>query len=475
MNKRKTKIVITIGPATQSEDKIEELINEGVDVFRMNFSHGDHKSHKEIYNKIRKISRKLGKHTAILQDLSGPKIRLGEIEEPFNVHQGDKINFSINNIENDLKTLTLNNPKILEQLKKGDRIYIADGMIRLEVTDTFPDYVCTVVVVGGTISSKKGVNFPNAELKIDSRTKKDLEDLDFGLELGFDYIALSFVRTADDVKNVKEIIRQKGENTKIIAKIEKHEAINNIDGILEAADAIMVARGDLGVEVELEKLPVLQKELILKANKIQKPVITATQMLTSMLSNPRPTRAEVTDIANAVFDGTDAVMLSDETTVGKYPIEAVKVLTKTILEAEKYTDYFIYDIVQADHDSSIPSASCYIVENQKIKHIVVFTSSGSSAQKVASFRPDVSILACCHSDSTANRLSLIWGVTPYLVIKQYKDINKMLEYFIKHAVKKGDLSENDEFVATIGYPLGVPGSTSTLRIFSSEDIKKYLK
>lgn len=474
MNKRKTKIVVTIGPVTQSDDKIEALIKEGVDVFRMNFSHGDHESHKKIFNKIRKISKKLGKHTAILQDLAGPKIRLGEVREPFNVHQGDKITFSIKNIANEPKTLTLNNPNILKQLKKGDRIYISDGLIRLEVTDTSPDHVCAVVVVGGTISSKKGVNFPNVELEIESRTKKDLDDLDFGLDLGFDYIALSFVRTADDIEHIKEIIKQKGKDVKIIAKIEKHEAIDNIDDILKAADGLMVARGDLGVEVELEKLPVLQKELILKANKNQKPVITATQMLTSMVSNPRPTRAEVTDIANAVFDGTDAVMLSDETTVGKYPIEAVKVLNKTICESEKYLKYFNYKIVEGSDDSAIPSASCYIAEHHGVKHIVVFTSSGTSALKVASYRPNVAILACCHSEETANRLALVWGVTPYLVLKKYKNIDNMIEHFIKYAYSKGDLGVNDKFLATIGYPLGVPGSTSTLRIFGSEDIKNFL-
>ena len=474
LDSRKAKIVVTIGPETQNEEKIEELISNGVNVFRMNFSHGTHESHKEIYKRIRKISAKFGIHTAILQDLAGPKIRLGEIKEPFSVHQNENIYFDKNGKSSGKNYLTLNNPSILKQLKKGDRIYIADGMIKLEVVETSDELVTAKVLVGGIISSKKGVNFPNVKLDIQSCTEKDIEDLQYGLELGFDYIALSFVRTADDVKNIKNIISGKKFRPKIIAKIEKHEAIENIDEILEVSDGLMVARGDLGVEIDLEKLPVLQKELILKANKFQKPVITATQMLTSMISSPRPTRAEVTDIANAVFDGTDAVMLSDETTVGKYPVEAVKVLNKTIRESEKYLEYFNYGIVETSEDSAIPSASCHIAENLGIKHIVVFTSSGTSALKVASYRPNVSILACCHSEETANRLALVWGVTPYLVLKKYNNIDKMIEHFIKYAYSKGDLDTEDKFLATIGYPLGVPGSTSTLRIFGSDDIKNFL-
>lgn len=474
MDKRKTKIVVTVGPSTQSEQKIEELIRKGVNVFRMNFSHGTHESHKEIYSKIRRISRKLKTYTAILQDLSGPKIRLGEIKEPFNVHHNEYIYFDKKGRNNKDKSLTLNNPDILKQLETGNRIYIADGMIKLEVTDTNPDFVIAKVIVGGTVSSKKGVNFPNVKLDIKSHTEKDIVDLHFGLELGFDYIALSFVRTADDVKRIKSLIADRKKAPKIIAKIEKHEAIENIDEILEVSDGLMVARGDLGVEVELEKLPVLQKELIEKSNKSQKPVITATQMLTSMVSNPRPTRAEVTDIANAVFDGTDAVMLSDETTVGKYPIEAVKVLNRTIIESEKHSKYYNYDLVETSGDSAIPAASCHIAEDLNVKCIVVFTSSGTSALKVASFRPNVPILACCHSEETANRLALVWGITPYIIMQKYKNLDKMLEHFIKYAYEKGDISKDEQFVATIGYPLGVPGSTSTLRIFGSNDIKNFL-
>ena len=474
MENRKAKIVVTIGPSTQNEEKIEELITNGVNVFRMNFSHGTHESHREIFNKIRKISKKLKTHTAILQDLAGPKIRLGEIKEPFSVHQDEYIYFDKSGNTSGKNFLTLNNLSILKQLKKGDRIYIADGMIKLEVTETSKELVTAKVLVGGIVSSKKGVNFPNVKLDIQSHTEKDIKDLKYGLDLGFDYIALSFVRTAEDIRKIRDVIPEQNFHPKIIAKIEKQEAIENIDEIIEVSDGLMVARGDLGVEIELEKLPVLQKELILKANKFQKPVITATQMLTSMIASPRPTRAEVTDIANAVFDGTDAVMLSDETTVGKYPVEAVKVLNKTIEESEKYLEYFNYGIAETSEDSAIPSASCYIAENLGIKHIVVFTSSGKSALKVASYRPNVSILACCHSEKTANRLALVWGVTPYLVLKKYKNIDKMIEHFIKYAYSKGDLDINDKFLATIGYPLGVPGSTSTLRIFGSEDIKNFL-
>ncbi|WP_029522060.1 pyruvate kinase [Persephonella sp. KM09-Lau-8] len=469
---KRVKIVATLGPATNTESKIRELIKSGVDVFRFNFSHGDHPTHKKNLEKIRKVSKKLKKEVAILQDLSGPKIRVGEVEEPFYLHYEDEIWIVKDNIVGNKEKITINHPEILDKLKKGDRIYIADGTIRLEVIKKTKKGVLCKVLVGGMVSSRKGVNFPNIKLDIPALTEKDKKDLKFGIEIGIDIVALSFVKTAKDVQEAKKYVQKFGGDVPVFAKIEKHEAIEHIDEIIDEADGIMVARGDLGVEIDMEKVPVLQKMIIKKCNEKGKPVITATQMLTSMLTSPRPTRAEVSDIANAVLDGTDAVMLSDETAVGKYPVEAVKVMKRTIEETEKIYPFY-QDKPVEDTTTAIASAGSSLAKDVNASSIVAFTKSGRTAINVAKFRPACRILGITHDIKVLRRLNIVWGVEPYMVIEEELDTDDMLRKFVKQAYKK-DFSKKDIIVALLGYVGGLTGSTSIVRIIRDKDLKQLL-
>ncbi len=471
---KKTKIVATLGPATASEEMIEKLINEGVDVFRFNFSHADHKTHKENLQKVRKVSEKLNRHVAVLQDLSGPKIRIGEVKEPFPVSYGDIIKIVKEKVVGTKEKISINHPEILDKLKEGDMIYIADGLIRLEVVDTNKEGITAKVLVGGVISSRKGVNFPKVKLDISSLTEKDIKDVKFGVKEGIDIIALSFVKNPEDVLKAKEIIKSYGGDQPLFAKIEKHEAVENIDGIIEVADGIMVARGDLGVEIEMEKVPVIQKMIIKKCNEAGKPVITATQMLTSMLNSPRPTRAEVSDIANAVLDGTDAVMLSDETAVGKYPVEAVKVMKKTIIETESiYNFHREYESIK-DKTQSIAYSATKLSQRLSAKAIVAFTKSGRTARNVSKFRPKSPIFAITHDIKIFRRLNIVWGVNPYMIIENCENSEELLCKFVKKAYKK-DFRPDDVVIALVGFVGGVTGSTSIIRVLDKEDVNYMLK
>ncbi|RMA97005.1 pyruvate kinase [Hydrogenothermus marinus] len=469
---KKTKIVATLGPATAAEEMIEKLINEGVDVFRFNFSHGDHKTHKENLEKVRKISEKLNKHVAVLQDLSGPKIRIGQVEKPFTVHYGDEIKIVKEEVIGTKEKISINHPEILNKLNIGDRIYIADGLIRLKVIDKDEEGIVAKVIVGGVISSRKGVNFPNVKLDISALTEKDIKDIEFGVKEGIDIIALSFVKTAEDVLKAKQIIQSYGGDQPLFAKIEKHEAVENIDKIIEVSDGIMVARGDLGVEIEMEKVPVIQKMVIKKCNEKGKPVITATQMLTSMLNSPRPTRAEVSDIANAVLDGTDAVMLSDETAVGKYPIEAVNVMKKTIIEAEKIYPYIKEYQSIDDKTQSIAYSATKLSDRLKAKAIVAFTKSGRTARNVSKFRPKAPIIAITHDLKTFRRLNIVWGVNPYMIIEKGNS-EELLCKFVKQAYEK-DFNKEDILVALVGFLGGISGSTSIIRVLDKDDVSYML-
>ncbi len=470
---RKTKIVATIGPS--SEKKIYELIKAGVNVFRFNFSHGDYETHRKNLKKIRETAKKLNKVVAVLQDLSGPKIRLGNVKEPFYVHFGDIVEIVKEPILGENKKVSINYPEILDNLKIGDRLYIADGTIRLEVIQKTEKGIKARVLVGGLISSRKGVNFPNVKLNIPAITEKDKKDIQFGVNKGFDIIALSFVKNPEDVKYAKKLIKEAGGDQPVFAKIEKHEAVECIDEIIDVADGIMVARGDLGVEIEMEKVPIVQKEIIKKCNKAGKPVITATQMLTSMVSSPRPTRAEVSDVANAVLDGTDATMLSDETTVGKYPVEAVKVMAKTILEAEKIYPYFKeYKQEDVSSTSAIAKAATTLSKNINAKAIVAFTKSGRTARNVSKYRPECKILAVTHDEATLRRLSIVWGVVPYMVVESNENTDIMLKEFVIKAYKE-DFKPEDKIITLVGFVGGLTGSTSIIRIIGKEDLEQFLK
>lgn len=471
---RKTKIVATLGPASRDLETIKALIEVGVDVFRLNFSHGDRDYHKENIEKIKKASSELKKPVAILQDLSGPKIRIGEVKNPFPLYQGEILEIYKEPIicekKRNIGKIFIDPPKVLKELKEGDLIFIADGLIKAKVIEKKNEKVITEIIQGGVISSKKGVNFPGTEIKISALTEKDKKDLEFGLKMKVDLIALSFVGSKNDILEAKEIIKNFGEDVPVFAKIETKRALNNIDEIIEVSDGLIIARGDLGVEIPVEKVPVVQKFLVKKARSAGLPVIIATQMLTSMINSTMPTRADVSDIANAVFEGVDALMLSDETAIGKYPVEAVKVMVRTIEEAEKAYEYKLEEYIHVSPDFAIAYSSCILAEELGAKAIVVFTKSGSSAKRVAKFRPKPIIIVNVHDEEILRRMKIVWGVIPYMVLSERENSEDMVKEFIKKAYKESLIKEDDILVLTMGYPIGKIGSTNLIRVIKKDQI-----
>ena len=471
---RKTKIVATLGPSTSSDEMITKLVLAGVNVFRFNFSHGDHKSHGDNFQKIRAISARLDRPVAILQDLSGPKIRISDVKEPFNIRRGDHLSILKNCRMGDSNSVGINHPEIMNNLKIDSRVYLADGLITLKAIQEIEGGFIFEALNNGVVSSRKGLNFPDVDIDLPALSQKDYDDIKFGIQLGFDYIALSFVKNRKDVELIKDVIYSMNATIPVIAKIEKHEALKNIDDIIDVADAVMIARGDLGIEVDIERIPVIQKEIIHKCNRAGKPVITATQMLTSMILNVRPTRAEVNDIGNAVLDGSDALMLSDETTIGKYPLEAIETMVNTIKYTESTYDYY-KTMDKLKVDCSIAYASCQLADNLKARFLCVFTQTGVSARNVSMFRPECDILANVYDEKTYNKLSLVWGVNPYLILKDNKDLEIMTAQFVKEAFRSELIHDNDIVVAIMGYPAGKPGSTNMIRVLRSADFENYLR
>ncbi len=467
---RKAKIVATLGPASDSIEMIEKLINAGVNVFRFNFSHNTHDYHLANLQRVREVSSRLDKPIAILQDISGPKIRIGELATPLGLEVDSELNFYKNKSHNDPFGVELNHPNILDSLVVGALMYLSDGLIRVEVVEILDNCIKTKVLVGGTLTSKKGVNFPNVTIPISAITEKDRKDMEFGAKHGVDMMAISFVKSAEDVIEAKNIIKSFGSDIPIIAKIEKAEAIANLESIVSASDGVMVARGDLGVELGLSKVPVAQKKIIASANNAGIPVITATQMLTSMMNSPFPTRAEVSDVANAVLDGTDAVMLSDETTVGKYPVEAVRALVDTICEAESIYPYHENLIKLHNKKDAVAAAADRMAEDLEPDAIVVFTLSGNSARATAKYRPKTPIIAVTHTNEVYRRLALSWGVESAFVLEEHEDTDNMLCEFTKKAVKLGIIRENGNFIVVIGKV----GQASLIKIMQEEDIKNAL-
>jgi pyruvate kinase len=468
---RKTKIVATLGPVTDSLEMIEKLILAGVNVFRFNFSHSTHEYHGENLKRVRAVAEKLGIPVAILQDISGPKIRIGEVVGVLRLADGDILSFYPQEGFDDKFGVTLNHPEILPSLKKGDLIYLADGAIRCEVIEN-SGIVRTNVLVGGDLTSKKGVNFPNADLPISAITEKDIKDMEFGVKIGVDLMAISFIKSSEDILYAKKIVEEFGGDCHIFAKIEKSEAVENLASIIEVADGIMVARGDLGVELGLSKVPIAQKKIIRAANRKGIPVITATQMLTSMIDSPFPTRAEVSDIANAVLDGTDAVMLSDETTVGKYPIEAIKVLDEAIKEVESiYPFYRNLDKIHTPSDA-ISVAANRMAEDMEPNAIIVFTKTGASAKNIAKYRPKPDILVCVHNERAFRKLSVVWGVKPMFVLDEHESTDIMLCEFTTKALDAKVMREDGTYIVTVGYPTGMEGSTNLIRVMKEIDIKR---
>ncbi len=466
MNIKRTKIVCTIGPASNSRSRIKQLISAGMDVARLNFSHGTHKDHTDNINNIREISADMDRHTAILQDLSGPKIRVGEFPDgDVTLLRGNEFILTGKDVPGNEHIASLSYRNLPGEVKPGDILLLSDGMIQLKVIASDNVEIRCKVEVGGQLSSHKGINLPTGTLKIPSMTAKDKKDLKIGIKQEVDYIALSFVRKANDIDQIKQSIKDSGSEIPVIAKIEKHEAVNNIDGIIAATDGIMVARGDLGVEIPAENVPAVQKMLVRKCNKASKPVITATQMLRSMVDNPIPSRAEVTDVANAILDGTDAIMLSEETAIGHFPIKAVKIMSRIAARTESSED-FIRAMSHRDlpEGSSVTEAighsAVHVAHQINAVAIMTPTAHGKTPLAIARYRPPARIIALSSDRVTLRRLSLIWGVTP-VYMDNSDDLNMMMRTIVDKAIEQG-FKQEDKLVVTASVPAG--GMTNMIKI-----------
>ncbi len=419
---KKTKIICTMGPNEDDRQVMMDLAKNGMDIARFNFSHGTHEEQKERLDRLKSVREELDMPIAALLDTKGPEIRTGLLKDGRKVllEEGKPFTLTTKSIEGDEKICHINYSGLAEDVSAGNRILIDDGLIELRVESVEGSEIHCVVINGGELGQRKGVNVPNVKIKLPALPEKDKEDIWFGIEQGFDFIAASFVRNADAIIEIKQMLSVAGSNIKVIAKIENEEGIENLDAIIEASDGIMVARGDLGVEIPAEKVPYLQKTIIRKCNEACKPVITATQMLDSMIRNPRPTRAEVTDVANAVYDGTDVVMLSGETAMGKYPVEALKMMVQIVMEAESHLDYSAYQArnISADNRKNISNAVCFssvsTAYDLNAKVIVAPSISGFTARLLSKYRPSAKIIGLSPNASAVRQMQIYWGVTPFL-------------------------------------------------------------
>lgn len=467
MSERRAKIVCTLGPASRSPAMIEKLVGAGMDVARLNFSHGTHEEHAAVIKLVRRISDRYRKGVAILADLQGPKIRTGLIEggAPLRLRFGQKFFITTRNIKGTPEGVSTTFRGLPRAVRKGDSILLADGVIALRVLSVRGQDVMCHVENGGLLGEHKGINLPGVKLQIPSLTRKDVADLHFALSAGAEYVALSFVRTAKDVAAAKKLIARTGKSTPVIAKLEKPEAIEHLDEILAAADAVMVARGDLGVEMSPEKVPVVQKEIISRARNALVPVITATQMLDSMEKNPRPTRAEASDVANAIFDGSDALMLSGETAAGQYPLEALSMMDRIIREAEanvfepmrpaRFDELRISEV--------IAGSVCRAAEELKMKAVVVFTETGASARLVSKYRPRVPIIAFTPNPESYPRMGLLWGVTARRT-GNLKNIDELTREAESRLREERVVVDGDVIGIIAGTPVGARGSTNLMRL-----------
>ncbi|HYR92398.1 MAG TPA: pyruvate kinase [Terriglobia bacterium] len=464
---RRTKIVCTIGPASDSEEMISKLISAGMNVARVNFSHGTDEYHCTVIRRLKDIRKAMDKPLAILQDLQGPKIRIGEIASGFvQLMPGQEFILTAEDVPGDAKRASVSLKSLPQEVKAGHSILLADGNIELLVEKVIPPDIVCRVIVGGILSSHKGINLPGSEVNVDSLTSKDRKDILIGLQEGVDAIALSFVRRAGDIDSARKVVTENGGNIPIVAKIEKHEAVENIDSIVMSSNAIMVARGDLGVEIDLERVPLVQKSIIRKCNALGKPVITATQMLQRMVDNPRPTRAEAADVANAILDGTDAVMLSEETAVGKYPVEAVLIMDRIARSAECALDVSKFENIPAagsDTSDAISRASYFVAKEIGAAAIITPTWSGSTACRVARFRPKQPILATTPNEAALDFLSLCWGVTP-IFIPPSANLDEMIRLSIDAARRVGYVVSGQQVVITGGLPLHTAGKTNFIKV-----------
>jgi pyruvate kinase len=469
---RRTKIVATIGPASSSPELITKLLEAGMDVARLNFSHGTHEDHAKRILTLRDVARTMGRPLAILQDLQGPKIRTGALEggTPVQLRPGQHFKITTTPLVGNAETVSTTYTALPEDVRSGDRILVSDGLIELRVLKVEGTEISTEIVFGGELRENQGINLPGVNVSAPALTPKDAIDLEFGLSQGVDYVALSFVRRASDIDDIKRRIGALGKRTPVIAKIEKPEALNDFPAILAKVDGVMVARGDLGVEMAPEQVPVVQKQLIEACNDAGKPVITATQMLDSMIRNPRPTRAEASDVANAIIDGTDAVMLSGETASGSFPIESVQMMARIAEAAEasgRHGDHTNDARWYVKHDpdvaTAISSAACAIVQLLSVRGIVAFTKSGWTAQLVSRGRPRVPIFAFTPEEEVYRRLNLVWGVVPMMV--DYVDrLDDLSDRVTERLLYSGYAQRGDMVVMTGGHPITARGITNFVKV-----------
>lgn len=467
LRKKKTKIIATVGPATESEEKIKLMAHAGANVFRLNFSHDTHEAHIQRIKNVRTVEKKINKPLAVLQDLQGPKMRIGDIPDgEIYLVKGKEAVFTVAR-PND-NEIPIQYKKIIREIKVGDRILLDDGTREVRVTRKKDPYIYTRVVNGGKLTSRKGMNFPDTQIDCTVFTAKDKRDLEIGLKNDVDYVAMSFVRSAKDIKSVRNFIKARKKQTKIIAKIERHEALTNIEEIIEEVDAIMVARGDLGIEISLDIVPLVQKEIIRKCISKGKPVIVATQMLNTMIENPNATRAEVSDISNAILDGADAVMLSGETSVGKFPIEAIKTMKEIALDTEDWAisqGIFIGKSASKGIDTvseAIGKSACALVYDLGAKLIINATATGNTSRSISRYRPYAPIVSVTHDPKTARELQLVWGV--YARSLDYKNIDEMIKKSLKAVVFGKMVHKGDKVVVLAGERVGISGITNTIQV-----------
>lgn len=467
---RKTKIVCTLGPATNDVEIMKQLIQNGMDAARINFSHGTYETHAETIAKLKQAREELNAPIPLILDTKGPEIRVKTFkEDKVRLEEDATFTLTTRDVEGDVNIVSVTYADLPKDVHRGSRILIDDGLIELKVEDiTETDVVCKVVN-GGVVKSRKGVNLPGVEVNLPSLMEKDIEDLKFGVENGFDIVAASFIRSAEDVLKIRRVLEKNGGGQMhIISKIENQQGVENIDKILEASDGIMVARGDLGVEIPPEEVPLVQKILIAKANRIGKPVITATQMLESMVHSPRPTRAEANDVANAIFDGSDAIMLSGETAAGAYPLEAVATMARIALKAESAVDYAAKlanttEPARVNITNAISMAACATAAELKTAAITTVTKSGFTARMISRYRPACPLIASTSDETVWRQMNLIWGCKPMLYTGELPR-GGVFDTALEIAVKSGLLKNGDTVVSALGMPLGFSGATNTLRV-----------
>lgn len=473
--RRRTKIVCTIGPSCNTQEKIEDLLLHGMNVARVNFSHGTHKGHAEVIKKVRKAARKYKYSVPVLMDLQGPKIRVGQMKDgQQELKTGSIVKITGKEVEGTNKLIPIDYKNLIHEAEPGNSILLDDGLLEFKITEKHPDSLTAKVVVGGILKSRKGVNLPNVRISVPSLTEKDLKDLEFGIKQDVDLIALSFVRSAKDVRDIISRVRAQGSQAAIIAKIEKPEALDVIDEIIEEADGIMVARGDLGIEIPTEQVPVVQKMIIDKCRTAGKPVITATQMLDSMINNPRPTRAESSDVANAVLDGTDAVMLSGETAAGAFPMEAVNVMDRICRSIEDNRPQLYNSLGYRKPEwkekqviESLAYSCVTIADNVEAKAISTITHSGNTARRIAKFRPKVPIVAFTENQKVRRQLNLVWGV--YSVrLDELFDTDKSVKMMEDYLEENGMVKKGDRVIVATGMPIAKRGRTNMIKVSTIE-------